>query len=341
MKKRLLVILGYMCLIQGFLIKMQAMEQKNEAAQLTDREEGMRAYRNFHAKAAAYTLDPIEVRTQLPLLFMYIPAELNSAITRYIPYRFPDTQKVVAELGRIMDSLVSRRMFVWHALAYEFGLVPYYNFDQRYFYFEQPDEPVVPSVLKGKRKDYRLEHFKRLHDDIKRREKNGKLDELTRQAQAKYQEMQQALPKEYKIHLMPKEDPTIVIVKLLQALKNDPELQSLIAAFKVMAVATVPQKNSVYPIIVIYPASGKANAQKALNKLYALFKNEPGSGVQPRYNAKVTDLIWIAQGDSHVKSKEEYQSYFEQPNRVYYRKDFTGKDENYHLIHPETDKEIV
>lgn len=335
MKKILLVILGYVFILQGF--------QVERPTALTDRQEGMRAYRNFHTKAPAYTLDPIQIRGQLPLLFMYIPQELNSAIARYIPYRFPNKEAVVAGLESAMGSTLSRRMFVWYALAYEFGLAPFYDFNQGYFYFEQPEEPMAPVVLKGKRKDYRLDHLKRLENEIFQREKSGKLNELTAQAKAKYQEMLQALPQEYKIHLMPKEDPTIIIVKLLQALKNDPELQSLIAAFKVIAADTIFRGDTVYPIVVMYPTSGKANTQKALNKLYAVFKNDSGLGVPPRYNAKVTDLIWIAQSDSHIKSKKEYESSFEQPGRVYYSKDFTGKDknENYHLIHPETGKEIV
>ena len=168
MKKILLVILGYVFILQGF--------QVERPTALTDRQEGMRAYRNFHTKAPAYTLDPIQIRGQLPLLFMYIPQELNSAIARYIPYRFPNKEAVVAGLESAMGSTLSRRMFVWYALAYEFGLAPFYDFNQGYFYFEQPEEPMAPVVLKGKRKDYRLDHLKRLENEIFQREKSGKLN---------------------------------------------------------------------------------------------------------------------------------------------------------------------
>ncbi len=76
--------------------------------------------------------------------------------------------------------------------------------------------------------------------------------------------------------------------------------------------------------MVIYPAFGKAQAQKALDKLYLLFRDIKGSGIRPRFSAQVNDLIWIVQGDSLYKT-EQYASFYEAPHRVYYRSDIYGQ----------------
>ncbi len=59
------------------------------------------------------------------------------------------------------------------------------------------------------------------------------------------------------------------------------------------------------PVIVIYPMLGKANAQKALNKIYEhLGKYDiMGKGVTPRYNRKINELIFYAQGAGDFKKK--------------------------------------
>ena len=85
-------------------------------------------------------------------------------------------------------------------------------------------------------------------------------------------------------------------------------MQHLIAAFKVMVSDKVEVNGIYYPRMVIYPAKGKDNGQKALNKLYAGLKDIPGLGMKPLYNAKVTDLIWIAQGDSYYKKNLHIKS---------------------------------
>ena len=97
------------------------------------------------------------------------------------------------------------------------------------------------------------------------------------------------------------------------------------------------------PFVVFYVREGKATAQKALNKLNALFAQHPeirGSGEQPRFNAKVTPLLWVAQGAGDDKEIPENASFYE-PSKIYYRPDVTGGVENYHLVHPETGRELT
>lgn len=151
---------------------------------------------------------------------------------------------------------------------------------------------------------------------------------------------------QYKIHLMPVQSfnvGTNIIYTLLDAIEKDPALRSQILAFKVSVTEPFrTQSGQLLPFVVIYPRDGKDSAQGVLNKLYSLFKKHPefkGSGERPRYNAKVNDLIWVAQGDADYKT-DEYAGYYE-PSRIYYRPDITGRIENYHLKHPETGIEIV
>lgn len=100
------------------------------------------------------------------------------------------------------------------------------------------------------------------------------------------------------------------------------------------------------PQIVIY-AYGKEDAQNILNFLFKHFKDEPGAKDEngkcypPRYNGKVTDLIWIAQGNGDDKKKGSNSEFFE-PNKIYFSQkvaDFINvKHESFFLRHPETDE---
>ena len=145
----------------------------------------------------------------------------------------------------------------------------------------------------------------------------------------------------YKIHLMPKDwDKTkIFLDQFLKTLVNDQELQKRVGAFKVRLAPTIIN-NQVLPIIVIYVYTGKDDAQKVLNQVYAILQRcpecKPGLGVTPRYNASVDDLLYVAQGDGEDK-KDENAKYYEE-GRIYYNKDFTGTRQNYHLLNPKDGK---
>lgn len=150
------------------------------------------------------------------------------------------------------------------------------------------------------------------------------------------------LVKTYKIHLMPDEniDATEILIKLDKALKSDPELSAAVQTFKILYNPT--QQGGVnFARVVIY-ANGKEHAQRILNALYKnnSIRDIKGSGIRPRFNGKVNDLIWVAQGDGDYKDGI-YKEYYEQPALIYYNPGITGKQENYHLVHPETKKEIV
>lgn len=140
----------------------------------------------------------------------------------------------------------------------------------------------------------------------------------------------------YKIHLMPFDGDIVPLMNcLLERLKNDAKLRHAIAFFKIMEFTDYfVRKNAdgYDPIIVIYPHVSKEMAQYALNALYQLFQHVQGRNVTPRFNEKITSLIYCAQGDSEYKG-DNFADYYE-PGRVYYRSDFEGFCNDYHLSNP-------
>lgn len=110
---------------------------------------------------------------------------------------------------------------------------------------------------------------------------------------------------EYKIHLMPKPEFTLsVIEKLLAAIKDDAELRQCVSGFKVINDEE-KQRDEVMPTIVLYAQLGKENAQKALNKIYGLFHQYAhiGKDETPRYNKKIDELIYYANGGGDLKKR--------------------------------------
>lgn len=138
----------------------------------------------------------------------------------------------------------------------------------------------------------------------------------------------------YKIHLMPKtKDIPIILSRLLEELEKNKDLSLAIKVVKVLYNTDdlYDRNKNILPIIVVYPAQGKQNAQKVLDVFQMLFRDIEGLNLTPRYNQKVTDLIYFAQGDGDIKMS--HPEFFEKPEMIYYKSDFviTGKDENYAL----------
>lgn len=222
--------------------------------------------------------------------------------------------------------VAERNKFLWQALAHIFGfntkeVSGYLVFFNKNFMKGTYKEPV-----------YTMQDYVQL------------LKKGVPPQDKKTQEILNALTARYKIHLMP-ENPDLVIYTLLDALRQDPTLQNVIFNFKVLLDGqpkeVTPQGPRILALVVIYPSDGKENAQKLLDKLYPLLKDIPALNppLTPRYNAKVNDLIFIAQGDGDYKG-DQYKEFYE-PSRIYYKPDITGKLEDYHLHHPETNQELV
>jgi hypothetical protein len=204
------------------------------------------------------------------------------------------------------------------------GFTPYY--DTRWLWVEDPYEPSI--LLKGERPQLNLGSA-RLSTEKKR------------------------LAGFYKIHLMPTEgNIDDVFERLLVLIKNNKKLQDVVSYVKIMPrygemkarieeAAQTGNLMYINPLIVVYPAEGKKNAQQALNIIYQAFKDTPGMNITPRFNAKVTDLIYVSQGDADFKSQPENQPYYEQPYKVYYSKEILPEDGDHYLRFPGTDKPIT
>lgn len=146
--------------------------------------------------------------------------------------------------------------------------------------------------------------------------------------------MREGLASCYKIHLMPFDEDIVSIIRsLLMRVSRDVKLQKALGYFKIAAKTdriTFPGRTM--PIMVLYPHASKDAAQYLLNSVYDLFKDVQGKNVAPRYNERVTSLIYFAQGDGDYKN-DFYAGYYE-PDRVYYRSDFEGELQDYHLKNP-------
>jgi hypothetical protein len=161
-------------------------------------------------------------------------------------------------------------------------------------------------------------------------------------------DLKKTLAGQYKIHLMPKdEDMDTIITILVNAIKNDKELQNLISDIKIHNdishdISRAARNEPVFARIVIYPSDGKKNAQKLLNKLYTLFKGKEGLNITPRFNAKLTSLIYVSQGDADYKLEAKYDKYYELPSKVYYNKTYLLPNEGteHYLKHPKRNEWI-
>ncbi len=315
-----------------------------------------------------------DLKKQFLKVFALVPENIQQKVADYAEFKYGNNLE--RELKALEQDEIRRMLFKWSAVATYFGVVPYYSAEQDYWYSLEPS--TKRHLFRAKRLKYGIPAYHRAENEYQRaksvqkskaaevntienflveQEKaGGSLKTIKGMYDAAHKELESAIAevqstadvknkvlqemvKQYKIHLMPVGEATPVIIKLLEGLQKDAGLQALISTFKVRPTPNLLKRGMIYGRVVIYVAPGKDNAQEALNKLYALFKDVPGSNSKPRYNGRVTDLIWIAQGDGDYKG-DAYGSYYE-PGRVYYSPTITGLIEDYHLAHPETGKAIV
>ena len=344
------------------------------------KQEGQKQYDAFKQFQPQYLVSKEQMVKDLPSLFEYIPEPMHQSIVNYAEFNYGKSalQQLKERYEKEVSMLPwkwSALAYAYNTMPYFNKFTHFFHFEQ-----SNPNGTILKGkredyhlslyvkLLNDVQKAHEnMEEFGHLMDAMEIEYKSAcnkpeadskqcalikkDLDEVRRnyrEYSKKYQlanlkkiDLALNLAQEYKIHLMPAGDLAPTMVRLLEGLKNDPELQHLIAAFKVYAWPNFNlKKNDIIPRIVIYLAAGKENAQAGLNKLFVLLKDIKGLDIRPRFNAKVTDLIWVGQGDSLYKTDPKTQAYFEQPNKVYYRPDFTGTQQDYRLQHPETKKPI-
>ncbi len=153
--------------------------------------------------------------------------------------------------------------------------------------------------------------------------------------------------KEYKIHLMPKsgEDLLLIIERLLKEIQSNDQLQNSLVEIKFKTPDYQELKErlkklksgskKVKPIIVIYPGSSKKDAQTVLNSVYKLFGTMEGLDMAPRFNEKITSLIYYAQSHGDIKRGNEFDEFFTE-DKKFFKPDVEGKgyDIDYRLQNP-------
>lgn len=325
--------------IQELIAKIKHEEQEQEQKSLRAEQRTLQ-FAKFVPKKK---LDLPAIKRLFPQLFTGIPERYHQRVIDYAQNLYGDTMSTALEDINKRGAEAIRE-FKWEALGTIFNRAPFFGAgyvfipDPRNKKNERSHFTHLPDFLASK--DYSKAIEASLQKAQTEQEKNKLLNKLN-DSQEKTKKVASTLAGNYKIHMMPKGSLTEILVKLLEALDKDPELNRLVGNFKLKVSAIYEKEDGkVLPLIAFYAAPGTDNAQKLLNKLYQLFKDTPGLNKQPRFNARVSDLLWIAQGDGDYKT-DEFAKYYENPKRVYYRPDFTGKLQNYHLIHPETGKEIV
>lgn len=297
-----------------------------------------------------------EVNQLYPQYLLYVPNNYHQAIVNFLNYfigsddyfadiKIGDKKNSIKELLNKINKSKGARMITrrlkWGAIAYHFGLNEGIKLGKFLNFFCSSLLPCKNKLFEGKAKGW----FELL-PTWRQKSINIKTDAQYKQKYFKdpYYAflIKENLAQTYKIHLMPQDkDIVTILIKLFNTLKQNTEVRKLLVETKVLLpysqellIERSKQGLSVTPRMVIYPIKGKENAQKALDIIYETFKNDKGLDITPRFNEKVTSLIYFAQGESMDKMNKELSKDFEQPNMIYYKSDFTGKKEDYHLKNP-------
>jgi hypothetical protein len=295
-----------------------AQEKNDERAKSAQTKD---ALQGKHAQESAQKLE--EIAKKFPEFFNNIPAEIQLRFLNEFETMYAKNKSITAVLTDLYKDPARTKEQRLITLGTLLGFQSYYSYG--YVFFDNGERArgvTLPQWLKVQR-------------ELKRAMEYEQVVKLEQESITMVHE----LVKTYKIHLMPLDvlDEVIIVLRLYELIQKDKDFSDALKTFKII-INPYRTNDTIYAKVVIY-ANGKENAQKILNTIYAKFKNTAGLGIAPRFNAKVTDLIWIAQGDGDYKV-EPFVGYYELPGRVYYREDITGTIQNYHLINPMTGKEI-
>lgn len=153
-------------------------------------------------------------------------------------------------------------------------------------------------------------------------------------------------PRLYKIHLMPRDEDLIKFYdNLIKFILENDDLRRNICYFKVLPNDLEVLRSKDLPRIVLYIFSkkqgdagiqeSKDKTQQVLDRLYAKFKNVPGSGLVPAYNKKVTDLIFFTQGNRADKLHPDAENIFDvKEGMVYFLPGYQGSTVDFRLRNP-------
>ncbi len=266
------------------------------------------------AQSAAEELPQEEFYKKYPNVFDNFPPKYKEIIYNYITSgKYKQSMVHLEPLENlVLDTDQAKKqgnIFAWAAIANYVDLFMYLY--EGYIQFADRDK----KLMKGER----VTNINLL--DVLKYAKNEA--SCQRHFNMSCGETQKILTGLYKIHLMPKyDDLNTVITMFTQRLQQDPALQNSLESFKIVQnkhindVVLKTGNGEIMPLVVLYPATGKENAQKVLNIIADIYKDRKGLDITPRYNRKITSLIYYAQGDADQK-KSTTAKHFE-PGFVHY-----------------------
>ena len=131
------------------------------------------------------------------------------------------------------------------------------------------------------------------------------------------------LAQEYKIHLQPKPEYQIPVLReLIKLLKTDKNFRGVIESWKAVIPYSQVLGEINLPAIVIYPAPGHDNAKLAIQKIIEHFEgfdvSEIGLDHTPRFNYRYNPLVFWANGSGDHK-KMLPAKYFSSEEKVFYK----------------------
>jgi len=229
---------------------------------------------------------------------------------------FPSGDKLKDELDTIIRQFDSKG-FVKLILGY------YFFVSERFQLIQEIDSAKSP--FNGQRFDIVLRDGSKDLDKLSETEK----DELVKVA-----------AREFKIHLMPKPQYMLPIIRMIfDLLKKNPALVTLIHLMKIISLPGVKDKHKLeLPSIVIYPILGRENAKLVLDAFRKFFSSydvkQLGEDRQPRYNTRVNELIYYSNGGGDFKNKltVDDRTKFLTATKVHFAPNFTSQDP--HLLTP-------
>jgi hypothetical protein len=130
------------------------------------------------------------------------------------------------------------------------------------------------------------------------------------------------LGQEYKIHLQPKPEYQLPVVRALAKLiASDPVFTANIEAWKTIIPYNRVTKDLNLPVVVIYPARSRKSATLILKRIIEVFGKfncaKIGLNHTPRFNHKVNELIYYANGSGDHK-KNLPEKFFTGPGKEFY-----------------------
>ncbi len=260
-----------------------------------------------------------------PKLFANVPLPYKKIVLEYF-----EKQGLFKNPAGNVDDEMNRLLHVYQALGNHFKIQIQFNWSQGYVYIDR-EHVLLHGYASG-------------GPNFMQFDKDGKLKPWT-------DEQKKDAAQIYKIHLMSKpDDMPAILIRVLEEVQKNPTFANLIAYFKIKFnfEELKDDDGQTLPIMVLYSSNGKENAQQVLNIVYSLFKDMHGLDVTPRYNQKVTDLIYFAQGNADDKNLSKRLimgksnpdwadfDYYEQPDMIYFKPDFItpGNPVDYKLKMP-------